>query len=744
MMKLRFRDSQTGGLIRRTDIEKGSTDLKKYMTLKSIIVALALSLAPASARAAQSSAQSGADVKPAPGASSAVAAQDKKDAQATDNRAQAARKYLEGKRLEESNNFPGAVAAYREAIALDPQSVDLRVTLGSLYLKSRNVIDAEAQAHEAKKIAADNIDVRKLLARVYLAQAFVGTSTDKEKVRAAIKELEDVVKMNPKAKLEINNDEASALTVLGGLYLSLDENDKALDALKRVSEGDTSDDESHYELAKVYFQKNKFREAAAAARKAYDLNQKTPDLRKTNAYAGLLAKSLLRIGRTQEALDIYKKAIGIKDPSARDAVVKGDDEDLQKSGMPTSPLTFDYAEALVFAGRYDDAIKLLDPVIKNVRKETPAYLAAIRITADALKRSGKRDQVVQMLEAALKGQDVSESLPILYSLAETYEDMLQFDKAVQTYEEALSSIVNPDGTVNSNDQDKQAAAAVLQRIGLAYRLAGKRDKAMETFERMKKVLGADSPRADQLVIDTLLNEGKNQEALEAATSAVKRFPDERTLKFYRAQAAGRNGDVKAADEILRGMLKNTPEDADVYLFWSSVQLDANMLKEAEESVRKAINIDPNDLNPLVTLSSIQDRQKKYKESEATLRKALEIDPDNATILNNLGYFLADRNERLSEAEALIRRAVNIEPTNGSFLDSLGWLLYRQGKIQEAQKYLEQAVIYSQRSATIRDHLGDLYKKQGQAQKAREKWEEALKLATEPEEIKKIKEKLDKK
>ena len=710
------------------------------MTIKSIIVALALALVPASARAAQS----GADVKPAPAAGSTAAAQDNKNAQSTDNRAQAARKYLEGKRLEESGNFPGAVAAYREAIALDPQSVDLRVTLGSLYLKSRNVIDAEAQAQEAKKLAADNIDVRKLLARVYLAQAFVGTATDKEKVRAAIKELEDVVKMNPKAKLEINNDEAPALTVLGGLYLSLDEQDKALDALKRVSEGDTSDDESHYELAKVYYQKNKFREAAAAARKAYDLNLKTPDVRKTNAYAGLLARSLLRIGRTQEALDIYKKAIGIKEPSPRDAVVKGDDDDLQKSGMPTSPLTFDYAEALVFAGRYDDAIKLLDPIIKNVRKETPAYLTAVRITADALKRSGKREQVVQMLEAALKGQDVSESLPILYSLAETYEDMLQFDKAIQTYEEALSSIVNPDGTVNSNDQDKQAAAAVLQRIGLAYRLAGKRDKAMETFDRMKKVLGADSPRADQLVIDTLLNEGKNQEALEAATAAVKRFPDERSLKFYRAQAAGRAGDLKTADEILRGMLKNGPEDSDVYLFWSSVQLDANMLKEAEESVRKAINLDPNDLNPLVTLSSIQDRQKKFKESEATLRKALEIDPDNATILNNLGYFLADRNERLSEAEALIRRAVNIEPTNGSFLDSLGWLLYRQGKIQEAQKYLEQAVNYSQRSATIRDHLGDLYKKQGQAQKAREKWEEALKLATEPEEIKKIKEKLDKK
>ena len=58
--------------------------------------------------------------------------------------------------------------------------------------------------------------------------------------------------------------------------------------------------------------------------------------------------------------------------------------------------------------------------------------------------------------------------------------------------------------------------------------------------------------------------------------------------------------------------------------------------------------------------------------------------------------------------------------------------------------MEQAVIYQARSATIHDHLGDLYKKQGQTDKARAKWEDALRLATEPEEVKKIKEKLGKK
>jgi len=671
-------------------------------------------------------------------------AQNNSQSQSADKRADALKKYLEAKRLDDAGNYPGAVAAYKEALALDPQSVELRTALGSLYLKNRNVIDAEAQAKEAMNLAPDSIDVRKLLARIYLAQTFVGTTTVKEKARAAIKELEEIARLSPTAKIEVGDEEQPVLSVIGGLYWTLDEQDKALDALKRVSEGSSTADRAHFQLAQLYSQKNKFREAATAARKAYDIDPKSPQ------YAGLLAKSLLRIGRTQEALDIYKKAIGIKEAASKvdkkpaEAKTAEDKDEEGTSVLINSPLLFDYAEALVFAGRYDEANKLLDPLIKAVRKDAPAYLTLISRKGDVLRRTGKREEAVQLFETALKGQDVSDSLPVVYALAETYEEMLQFDKAVSTYEDALASIVNPDGTVGAREGEKQAAEIVLQRIGVAYRVAGKRDKAMETFERMKKVVGKDRPRADQLIVDTLINEGKYKEALAAATDAAARFPDERSFKLYRAQSAGRLGDLATADATLKALLKNGPEDADVYLFWSSVQLDANQVKEAEESARKAVALEPNDVGPLVTLASVQDREKKYKESEATLKKALEIDPDNATILNNLGYFLADRNERLGEAEALIRRAVNIEPTNGSFLDSLGWLLFRQGKLTEAQKYLEQAVIYQARSATIHDHLGDLYKKQGQTDKARAKWEDALRLATEPEEVKKIKEKLGKK
>src|SRR5262245_54529841 len=310
-------------------------------------------------------------VKEAPGAN--LRTQDK-PAQAGDKRADALKKYLEAQRLEQAGNYSGAVAAYKEALALDPQSVELRVALGSLYLKNRNVIDAEAQTQEAVKLAPENIDVRKLLARIYLAQTFVGTTTVKEKARAALKELEEIARLSPNAKIELGDQEQPVLTVIGSLYWTLDEQDKALDALKRVSEGNSSADRAHFQLAQLYYQKNKFREAASAARKAYDVEPKSPQ------YAGLLAKSLLRIGRTQEALDIYKKAIGVKDTVAKDDKSKPandkdkDDKDDEAGTWITSPLLFDYAEALVFAGRYDEANKVLDPVLKAVRKDTAVYL----------------------------------------------------------------------------------------------------------------------------------------------------------------------------------------------------------------------------------------------------------------------------------------------------------------------------------------------------------------------------------
>jgi predicted Zn-dependent protease len=133
----------------------------------------------------------------------------------------------------------------------------------------------------------------------------------------------------------------------------------------------------------------------------------------------------------------------------------------------------------------------------------------------------------------------------------------------------------------------------------------------------------------------------------------------------------------------------------------------------------------------------------FKSAETTLRDILKQSPGNPIALNNLGYFLLERDEKITEAYNLIKQAVRIDPTNPSYLDSLGWAYFKMGNLTEAEKYLKQAAKYDSSSATIQEHLGDVYQKQGKSALAKTAWQKALTLASDAEEINRIKLKLSK-
>src|SRR5260370_31559832 len=103
---------------------------------------------------------------------------------------------------------------------------------------------------------------------------------------------------------------------------------------------------------------------------------------------------------------------------------------------------------------------------------------------------------------------------------------------------------------------------------------------------MKKALGADRPQPDEFIIDTLIQDGKNKEALEAANAAALEFPGERQFKLLKAQAASRLGDMQTADATLQSLMKHTSENSQTYSFLSSIHLQANQLKDARDNARK--------------------------------------------------------------------------------------------------------------------------------------------------------------
>jgi tetratricopeptide (TPR) repeat protein len=111
------------------------------------------------------------------------------------------------------------------------------------------------------------------------------------------------------------------------------------------------------------------------------------------------------------------------------------------------------------------------------------------------------------------------------------------------------------------------------------------------------------------------------------------------------------------------------------------------------------------------------------------------------VLNYLGYSWVDQNINVKQAMSLIRRAVDKRPQDGYFVDSLGWAYYRQKQFDQAVKHLEHAVELKPDDPVINDHLGDAYWKVGRKLEATYQWNYSLGLEPEPEDEKKIREKL---
>jgi len=111
------------------------------------------------------------------------------------------------------------------------------------------------------------------------------------------------------------------------------------------------------------------------------------------------------------------------------------------------------------------------------------------------------------------------------------------------------------------------------------------------------------------------------------------------------------------------------------------------------------------------------------------------------VLNYLGYSWVDQGLNLDKAIEMIRKAVSLRPNDGYIVDSLGWAYYRLGRYDDAVRELERAIELRPEDPVINDHLGDAYWKVGRRLESYFQWGHAKDLKPEPEDLEKIKTKL---
>jgi tetratricopeptide (TPR) repeat protein len=390
--------------------------------------------------------------------------------------------------------------------------------------------------------------------------------------------------------------------------------------------------------------------------------------------------------------------------------------------------------------------------IEGVRIFFELHLALIHDAA------GRNAEAERAYRSAL-GDGSSAPLRIVQAFASFLARTGRAQEALAVWDQYIAA--NPESSIGDGSRRRIAEGKAPRRVvetgpeGMAELLlnvagALQQENASSTallYSRIADYLRPGDPDT-HYVIGGLL-EGDDQH--EAAVEAFRRIPADSDLAWSARRAAAANlVQLKRAGEaaaLLEEMARERPSRWDVLLLlgnvWRSEKEYAKAVDAYDRAVARIAKLEERHWNLLYVRGIANERAKNWPRAEADFKKALELKPNEPYVLNYLAYTWVDRGENLEEAKRMLDEAVRQKPDDGAIVDSVGWAYYRLGQFDRALEYLERAIELTPEDPAINDHLGDVYWRVGRRAEARFQWQRALSLNPEPEDVPKIKEKLEK-
>jgi tetratricopeptide (TPR) repeat protein len=601
-----------------------------------------------------------------------------------------------------------AIDNFRLAMKEDPSAGFLVEDIAELYRMSGRIRDAVEEAQSALKTNPDDLNARRVLARIYTQQ--IGDAqtnhVDENMARKAIEQYKYITQKDPK--------DVESLVMMGRLDRVVDDSVSAEAAFKQAMGVEPDNEDAIVGLASVYSDRGDPKSASALLE---SLAKKNPSPRAlvilANNYESMREYSL--------AADAYKKAVDL-DPARTEL----------RQGM---------AQDLALAGRYDDALKAYSELMQINPQDSQPYLRSAQIYREQKKLASAREMIDKA--KALSPDDVEVS----FADANLLSDEGKTGDAIAS----LKALLDKTAHRNYDQQQRGARAEMLEQLGVLYRKNEQYDQAVASFREISALDPDLTPRVEAQVIETYRIARNYPKAQETSDAASKKYPKDRTLTQTRAELFADQGKTDQAVAELKKLLDGKA-DREIYLQLADTYQKAKNYGEMAKAIDAADKLSQSKedkTNVLFIRGEMLERQKKYDQAEKIFREVIDSDPTNASALNYLGYMLADQNIRLAEAQQLIRKAVEIEPNNYAYLDSLGWVYYRQNKLDDAEQQLTRSVQLMSKDPTIHDHLGDVYFKQGKTKQAIEQWQSSLRewsagapSDAEPDEIAKVQKKLD--
>ncbi|TND10100.1 MAG: hypothetical protein FD123_348 [Bacteroidetes bacterium] len=481
---------------------------------------------------------------------------------------------------------------------------------------------------------------------------------------------------------------------------------------------------AHYEVADLYSERSQSALALPHAKEAALLDPANP------WYQRLYAVVLQQNYKFDEAASVLQK--------------------LTKTYPGKVEFLAEYADALLYANKPDEALKVFDRIEQITGPSEALLLQKFKI----LERKGDEEKIIKTLQELI---DTNPKESRYYGmLGDYYQKTGKPEKAAELYNQLL--LVDPEnGYVHLSlseyyRRQKDHARAFSEMIAafrqpsvdidtkvkilLNYYYATDNperqmpDLKIEADSICKTLIRVhpDEAKAFSIYGDFLSREEKRKEAREMYRKALaldkNRFAIWNELLLLNSQLNDDESqliDAKQAVELF-------PSQPTPYFFLGLTLIKKKQYQDAISNLQtgSAFVVDNNALQVqfYTAIGDAYNGLKKHDKSDEYFDKALVLDPDNAYVLNNYSYFLSLRNENLDKAETMIRKANRLEPNNPSYEDTYGWVLYHKGSFDEAKTWIEKALTRDAENGTLLEHYGDVLFRLGRTDDALTNWKKA--------------------
>ncbi|MBU4208906.1 MAG: tetratricopeptide repeat protein [Proteobacteria bacterium] len=490
--------------------------------------------------------------------------------------------YIEAYLNIKKNNLDKAIYHLNKTIKDDPENLYLQRELALLYLLQKDSLTA---LNIVENIIDKNPrDIDSLIMYGRIKQSLKQIDDAKEAY-------ENVIAFDPSQK--------EIYLVLGDIYMAEGKLGKALKIYKQLVNKYPEFYAGHFFIGKIYAEQDKIVDAEIEFNKALDLE---PGLEEARFELIKLYKSL---GEDQKVINIYKEILRRNSNNIRaalelgllyykDGMIKDSDkllEDLAAKSLSDSEVIRKVAELYLDEKKYDDAVIILEGMLKNSSYSSDLHYAA-GIAYDGIK---DKEMTTTHLKQVKPGSKFYQNAAIRISLL--YRDEGKIGEAINFLENVIENI-----------PDKPEPMLYL---GSFYEEKEEFNKAEKVFKKA-------------LIIDP-----KNIE-----------------LHFRLGVVYDKLDKKEAAIESMKTVINLDPHNANAlnYVGYIYAELGIN-LDEAERLIKEALKYSPDDGYITDSLGWVYYKKGLYKDALKLLKKAADLVPDDPTIFEHLGDAYLKMNDK---------------------------------------------------------------------------------------------------